>query len=113
MRKQVGLKFDEGDLARWDEWALAHGLTRTTLIETAVETLLSSDVPMLDVVERSPVPVVESKRRAFICPHETKGVRDCNRRTFLLSDEPDRVPDCQEHGAMVSQPNRQYLGQST
>ena len=49
---------------------------------------------------------VPSSRRAFVCLHETKGVRDCNRRVFLMADEPDRVPECTEHGPMVSQPNR-------
>ena len=111
-RRQVGLKFDELDLERWDAWAVVHGFTRTTLVETAVELLLAGPVPVAPVR----VPAGRSgggRRRAFICGHEVKGVRDCNRRVFLTPDEPDRVPDCPEHGPMVVQGNRPYLGQAT
>lgn len=53
------------------------------------------------------------KRRAWICPHETNKVRDCNARTFLMPDEPERVPQCSKHGAMVKQPNHPYKGKAT
>jgi len=116
-RKQVGLKFEESDLERWDAFAGVQGLTRTTLVETAVERLISAmsgQAPVEGVLGAgrshgaSP-----GRRRAYICLHEVKGVRDCVRRVFLTPDEPDRVPDCPEHGAMVRQENRSYLGQAT
>lgn len=47
MRKQIGIKFEDEDLARWDLWAESHGLTRTTLIETAVERFISASQEQL------------------------------------------------------------------
>lgn len=110
-RKSIGLKFEEEDVEAWDAWAEAHGFTRTSAIETAMEHLMAGPVPV--VPPRRAGGVARGSRRAFICEHEVKGVRDCNRRIFLTPDEPDRVPDCPEHGAMVRQENRPYLGQAT
>ncbi len=123
-RKQVGLKFDEEDLARWDVFAEAQGWSRTTLFETAVERLIGAggeQAPAPKVAE-SQAPTGERKhlarpgvRRAFICTHRAKPEAEaCNRRVFLPAEAPAAtVPDCPEHGPMVRQANRPYLGQST
>jgi hypothetical protein len=44
-------------------------------------------------------------RRAFVCGH-----KDCNppRRIFVGADDP--APKCPEHGKMVLQPNKPYMG---
>ncbi len=122
MRKQVGLKFEVEDLARWDVFAEAQGWSRTTLFETAVERLIGG------VAEAPPAKAAESQapssdrqhfakpggRRAYICQHtDRNGVLDCNRRIFLPGGAEVEVPECPEHGRMVAQPNRPYMGQAT
>jgi hypothetical protein len=42
--KQIGLKFQAEDIARWDAWAKQHELTRTTMIEAAMSLLMGVDV---------------------------------------------------------------------
>lgn len=44
MRKQIGLKFEESDIERWDAWAEAHELTRTQAIEAGMAALLEGRV---------------------------------------------------------------------
>ena len=117
-KKQVGLKFEEEDLARWDVWAESQGLTRTTLIETAVERLISAAGDQAPAEKPQPESQAKPKhrarpgiRRAWICSNE-KCVPP--RRIFLSKDDPpDMVPECPEHGPMMHQPNRPYFGQST
>lgn len=145
MRRSIGLKFEADDVDRWDAWAITQGLTRTSLIETAVEHLIGFEDALQAMAAgetdiqikppgKTPLPadpaavgdaivardehlqqhgIQPPGRRAFICTHQTKGVRDCTRRTFLLPDEPDHIPDCPTHGAMSRQPNRAYLGNAT
>lgn len=43
-RKQVGLKFEEEDLVRWDAWAEERKLTRTELFELALGRLTGERV---------------------------------------------------------------------
>jgi transcriptional regulator with XRE-family HTH domain len=102
------------------------GISQATLsrIESGERTLMVGEGNLIEMAlslapRLSPTPDVpvlatpaqiQSRRRAFICAHATKGQRDCNRRVFLTPDEPDRVPDCPEHGVMVLQPNRHYRG---
>lgn len=131
-RKQVGLKFEEEDLARWDQFAESQGLTRTTLVETAVERLIDVAQKQAPGKEtRSPVltadseptrgrgPVIEPQqsqakpgvRRAWICANDK-----CQPpyRRFLTAEDPqDFVPACPEHGRMVQQENKPYMGQTT
>ena len=57
-RKQIGLKFEEAELAAWDEWAAAHGLNRTTFLEIAARALMKRDLPTI-----SDLPTVEVGRR--------------------------------------------------
>ncbi len=137
MKKQVGLKFDEEDLARWDEFAESQGWSRTTLIETAVERLLGSTGKAPGPVERSPGAQMENEvpreaeapglpfeerhrarpgiRRVFICTHQDKGAKwACNYRIALPKEVPgSTIPSCPEHGPMVRQANKPYRGEST
>lgn len=42
MKKQVGLKFEESDLVKWDAFAEARGFSRTQLVERAVERFMEA-----------------------------------------------------------------------
>lgn len=48
MRKQVGLKFEEGDLAKWDSWCMEHSISRTQAIERAMALMLGESPPAVD-----------------------------------------------------------------
>lgn len=114
MRKPIGLKFEEDDVQRWDEWAVAHGFTRTSLIETAVEALIEAGtVAATRVATPKAEPTTAAARplrRAYLCLHQDKNMPPCNRRIFLTPDEPDHTPDCPQHGPMTHQANRPYSG---
>ncbi len=115
--KQIGLKFETSDVERWDEWAGEHGYTRTTMIETAMERLMTAtgEAPPpkgeeSQAQEKSAPPRPRPGiRRAYVCKKE-----ECNRRTFVPKEMPaDFIPDCPEHGCMERQENKPYFGQST
>jgi hypothetical protein len=59
-RKSIGLKFEEDDLARWDAWAEVRGLTRTGLLETAVEHLIGFEAALAQMANGE-VPVFPPK----------------------------------------------------
>ncbi len=73
-RKQYNFKFDEDEVARWDDWAESQGLSRTTFIETAAERMITAaGVPPTEA-KRSPEAKSETAhaprpgiRRAYIC----------------------------------------------
>lgn len=109
MRKQVGLKFEEESLVRWDAWAAEHKLSRTEMFELAVERLVG-DRPVENVPESQPEPrheVSQKVRRIFVC-------QKCRSRTSVEREKPaGYIPECPEHGPMVRQMNVPYLGKST
>ncbi len=118
-RKQYGLKFEEEDVARWDQFAESQGWTRTTLLGTAVERLIAATEVPGTVSKDDPEPAPEEPehrarpgvRKAYICTH-----KDCKppRRVFLERGVPDVAPECPEHGrTMQKQRNKPYAGQQT
>lgn len=51
-RSQVGVKFDTDELAAWDKFAEAHGMSRTTFLETAARRVVAGDIPIAPSTKR-------------------------------------------------------------
>lgn len=108
-RKPIGLKFEEDDVARWDAWAIEQGLTRTRLIETAVEHLIAfedalqamaaGDMVMQIPSARTPLPVgVGAQGRAVGARNAALQARGLpvlhQRRAYICLHQDNNKPPC-------------------